>query len=113
MILEISSALWVLWLLYWLISARHRADGTGSAGVWREGAGSRLVHLSFMLAVAILLTRNDLPFGFLRLRVWPHALGLDLLGLPCSLPASASRYGHGKFWERIGRQELPPPTLRL
>ena len=81
MILQTSFALWALWLLYWLISARHRADGAGSCGVAREGAGSRLVHLSFMLAVAILLSRNDLPFAFLRLRLWPHALGFDLLGL--------------------------------
>jgi len=102
MILEISFALWVLWLLYWLISARHRADGTGSAGVWREGAGSRLVHLSFMLAVAILLTRNDLPFAFLSLRVWPHALGLDLLGLALQLAGLGftvwARQVLGKNW---------------
>jgi len=80
MIRQISFTLWTLWLLYWLISARHRADGAGSSGVSREGAGSRLLHLFFMLAVALLFTgRLTLPFLYFRL--WPNLRALQLVGL--------------------------------
>jgi protein-S-isoprenylcysteine O-methyltransferase Ste14 len=86
MYLHISSALWVVWYVYWIISARNRIRDTRDSKAKRESAIGRLGYTALVVA----------GFGLV---IW-HPLHPDLqkrLG-----PSSAEWVGAGLAMETAG-----------
>jgi protein-S-isoprenylcysteine O-methyltransferase Ste14 len=68
--------LWVIWALFWLISAR------GLKAVQRsESAGSRLVYLLPAIVGGVLLAWRAIPLSFLTERLWPRSASAYWIGV--------------------------------
>ena len=74
--LKLIAALWIVWLLVWLVGARHT-----KATRWREPFKARLAHQAPLVLTALLFgMRSDLPV-YLTRRFLPPSLALDVFGL--------------------------------
>lgn len=74
--LKLIAALWIVWLLVWLISAR----GT-KVTRWREPFRARLAHQAPLVLTALLFgLRSDLP-GYLTRRFLPTNFAFAVLGV--------------------------------
>jgi len=73
---KLIAALWIIWLLVWLISARGV-----KATRWREPFRARLAHQTPLVLTALLFgLRSDLPLYFTR-RFLPTNFAIDVLGV--------------------------------
>jgi protein-S-isoprenylcysteine O-methyltransferase Ste14 len=68
--------LWVLWGLYWLISAA----GT-KVTQRREALGSRLAHVLPLLIGGVLIGWRNVPWHWLAVRLWPRSLAAYWIGV--------------------------------
>ena len=73
---NLITALWTLWLLYWLIAGRDV-----KATQRHESPGSRARHIVPLIIGALLLWRPTLPGGFLCGKILPPSLALYLVGV--------------------------------
>jgi len=74
--LKLIAALWIVWLLVWMISAR----GT-KATRWREPLRARLAHQAPLVLTALLFgMRRDLPM-YLTRRFLPANFAIDIFGV--------------------------------
>ena len=61
-------ALWMIWLLYWILAAAN-----AKAAIRRESVLSRVAHLGPLALAWWMLGADRLPGGFLGGRVWPRS----------------------------------------
>ncbi len=111
--MRIAWALWLIWYVYWMISARNRIRSTKASEAKKESGVGRLVYLGLMIAGFALLIWH-VPLAALEKQLWPSAgawlatgLGVEVAGLGFAIWA---RHTLGKNWTaRIttgGTQEL-------
>ncbi|MGH8133502.1 MAG: methyltransferase family protein [Steroidobacteraceae bacterium] len=72
-------ALWCAWALYWMVAALGSKTSRR-----RESRGSRLAHVVPLLVGGLLIAWRDVPWHWLRLRLWPRSpapywIGMALL----------------------------------
>lgn len=113
MYLDISSALWVVWYVYWIVSARNRIRDTNDSIAKRESAIGRLGYTALVVVGFGLVIWHPLHPD-LQKRLWPSSgewvgvgLAIETAGLALAVWA---RQTLGKNWTgRIttgGSQEL-------
>jgi len=73
---QVIGGLWLAWAVYWMVSSVRI-----KAAVRRESTASRLAHIVPLLIGAVLISRRDLPWDMLNLRLWPLSLAAYWIGL--------------------------------
>jgi len=68
------AALWIVWLIYWLLRARDVKPSR-----WRESWGSRALHVVPLLLVGVLIAQRHLPAAMTS-RYLPRQAVLDATG---------------------------------
>ncbi len=110
--LGMTWALWLIWYVYWIVSARHRIRDTGDSKAKREGLIGRLGYTALLIAGFALLIWHVNWFDLERpLWLWHGwywlGLAIEMAGLTVAIWA---RRTLGKNWTgRIttgGSQEL-------
>jgi protein-S-isoprenylcysteine O-methyltransferase Ste14 len=75
-LLFVVPALWIAWLVYWLVAARAVKTAR-----WRESTSSRLLHrVPLTLAAILLVGGRQLP-SLLRERFLPHTFVYPIFGI--------------------------------
>lgn len=107
-----SIALWIVWYVYWIVSARHRVRDTSEAPVKRESLTGRLGYTTLIAAGFAMLFWRRPPFSLGHL--WPSSLAATTAGLVVQAAGLAfaiwARHTLGSNWAgRItigGNQQL-------
>ena len=101
---NLITALWTLWLLYWLIAGRDV-----KATQRHESPGSRATHIVPLIIGALLLWRPTLPGGFLCGKILPPSLALYLVGVVIFVAGLAFT-----VWARVhlGRNWSASPAMK-
>jgi protein-S-isoprenylcysteine O-methyltransferase Ste14 len=95
-----SEAAWVVFLLYWFISAQKL-----KASKKRESSGGRLLQMAFMAAAYVLMFSDELNYGWLGTRFLPVSAGMGELGATITAVGVAlaiwARWHLGENWSAM------------